>query len=41
MIYKDDVDITTVLNANPFTNEASQPTFNTNTQPWNNGQGGF
>lgn len=42
MIYKEDVDITTVLNvSNPFTNEASQPTFNANTQPWNNGQGGF
>lgn len=42
MIYKEDVDITTVLNvSNPFTNEASQPTFNANNQPWNNGQGGF
>lgn len=42
MIYKEDVDITKVLNvSNPFTNEASQPTFNANTQPWNNGQGGF
>ena len=42
MIYKEDVDITTVLNiSNPFTNEASQPTFNANPQPWNNGQGGF
>lgn len=43
MIYKEDVDITNVLNvSNPFTNEASQPTFNNaNTQPWNNGQGGF
>lgn len=42
MIYKDDVDITKVLNvSNPFTNEASQPTFNANNQPWNNGQGGF
>ena len=43
MIYKEDVDITKVLNvSNPFVNEASQPTFNnTNTQPWNNGQGGF
>ena len=42
MIYKEDVDITKVLNvSNPFTNESSQPTFNTNTQPWNNGQGGF
>lgn len=42
MIYKEDVDITNVLNlSNPFTNEASQPTFNANAQPWNNGQGGF
>lgn len=42
MIYKEDVDITKVLNvSNPFTSEASQPTFNANTQPWNNGQGGF
>lgn len=42
MIYKEDVDITKVLNvSNPFTNEASQPTFNANNQPWNNGQGGF
>ena len=42
MIYKEDVDITTVLNvSNPFANEASQPTFNANNQPWNNGQGGF
>lgn len=42
MIYKEDVDITKVLNvSNPFTNEVSQPTFNANTQPWNNGQGGF
>ena len=43
MIYKEDVDITNVLNvSNPFSNEASQPTFNNaNTQPWNNGQGGF
>lgn len=42
MIYKEDVDITNVLNvSNPFTNEASQPTFNANNQPWNNGQGGF
>lgn len=42
MIYKEDVDITNVLNvSNPFTNEVSQPTFNANTQPWNNGQGGF
>ena len=42
MIYKEDVDITTVLNvSNPFTSETSQPTFNANTQPWNNGQGGF
>lgn len=42
MIYKEDVDITNVLNvSNPFTNETSQPTFNANNQPWNNGQGGF
>lgn len=42
MIYKEDVDITKVLNvSNPFINETSQPTFNANTQPWNNGQGGF
>lgn len=42
MIYKEDVDITNVLNvSNPFANEASQPTFGAKTQPWNNGQGGF
>ena len=42
MIYKEDVDITNVLNvSNPFTSETSQPTFNANAQPWNNGQGGF